>query len=185
MPSTNAGLAAVTLVLLAACGRAPDAPATIDLIAELATAERRAAGPVDEAVRAVDVSVEGGTEAAILLRAPARVTWALRVPDDAALTAAAAVLPGSGAGATLRVGISDDRYYEGLMTLPLDGRESDPVWQPVVIDLGKYAGWQWSLFYRPSERVWKLIVNADAVPGGTVALRRPVVTRSSRASPDR
>jgi hypothetical protein len=174
MPRTNVMRCAAVLALLAGCGRAHVAPAPIDLLAELPSAERRAAGNVDEAVRSASVPADDGAPA-LLLRAPARVTWSLRVPDAATLDAAAALMPGSGGGATLRVGISDDRYYEGLLTLPLiapaDG--AGPSWQPVAIDLGKYAGWQWSLFYRPSERTWKLIVNADATPGGTIALRSP------------
>jgi hypothetical protein len=112
------------------------------------------------------------------MRAPARVTWTLRFPDAAALMTAASIVPeadgSTGAGTTLRIGLSDDRYYEGIFKREF---APDPVWQPVVVDLSKYAGWQWSLFYRPSERRWKLIVNADATPGGTLALRAPVIRR--------
>lgn len=81
------------------------------------------------------------------------------------------------AGATARIGISDDRRYDQLAKVTLDASGTQSrAWQPVVIDLGAYSGWQWSLFYRPWERTWRLIFSADATPGGMIAWARPVIT---------
>jgi hypothetical protein len=157
-------------VVVSSCAATTDSPGPIDLLAALPAAERRAAGNVDEAVRVGQVFVDNGHEPALLLRAPARVTWTLRLPPRSALSASARLAANAdgsaGAGVTLRVGLSDDRFYEGVLSEPVGGE-----WRPVTADLGKYSGWQWSLFYRPSEIAWKLILNADATPGGTVALR--------------
>ena len=81
------------------------------------------------------------------------------------------------AGATARIGISDDRRYDQLakITLGASGTQSR-AWQSVVIDLGAYSGWQWSLFYRPWERTWRVIFSADGELGGHIAWARPVIT---------
>lgn len=69
------------------------------------------------------------------------------------------------AAARFRVGVSDDRIYEGLaavLSVPGSG------WTPIEADLSAYAGWKWSLFYQPERRSWRLVLSADAV-GGTPA----------------
>ena len=171
-----AGTTIATLAWAAACGVSPDAPATVDLIAALPTAERRAAGSVDEAVRTSRVEVAGVAASALLMRAPARVIWPLRIPPRSAFATSVAIVPATdsqvGSGVTLRIGVSDDRHYEGLLTLAV---KPDRGWQSVTVDLRRYAGWQWSLFYRPSEILWKFIVNVDATPGGTIAARAPAI----------
>jgi hypothetical protein len=78
-----------------------------------------------------------------------------------------------GGSATARIGISDDRRYEQLANIPLDAGAAR-AWQPVTIDLGGYSGWQWSLFYRPWERNWKIVFGADG-EGGRIAWARPVI----------
>lgn len=77
--------------------------------------------------------------------------------------------------ATARIGISDDRRYEQLANISLDGSARPRAWQTVSIDLGGYSGWQWSLFYRPWERTWRLIFSADGERGGHIAWARPIV----------
>ena len=164
------------LPALMSCRPAADRPA-IDLVAALPAAERRAAGIVADAIR-----VEHAADAApasLLLRAPARVTWTVRLPDSPSLTTMAALAPGPdgrvGDGVTIRIGLSDDRYYEDVLRLALTASAAPTAGQPIALDLRKYSGWQWSLFYRPASITWKLILNADATPGGTVALRNPSI----------
>lgn len=113
--------------------------------------------------------------------APARVIWSVRLPSRARLETAVALLAessgNSGAGVSARIGISDDRRYDQLAAITLDGSVAQSrAWRPVSIDLGRYSGWQWSLFYRPWERTWRLVFSADATPGGTIAWARPVIT---------
>ena len=114
-----AGTTIASLALAAACGVSPDAPVTVDLIAELPKAERRAAGRVEEAVRTGRVEVAGVAESALLMRAPARVIWPVRIPPRSAFATSVAIVPATesqvGSGVTLRIGVSDDRHYEGLL----------------------------------------------------------------------
>jgi hypothetical protein len=157
-------------LLAAACAR-DRAATTTDLLPLVGTAERRAGGNVEDAIRIA--APPGEREPALLLRAPARLTFTLQFPAHARLTTTASLLSSAEAlstGVTLRVGVSDDRRYDGVFDV--EGTHEP---QPLTIDLSRYGGWQWSLFYRPWETTWKLIINADAKPGGTVALRRPAI----------
>lgn len=153
----------------------------VDLMKTLPSAERRSTRPIDEAVRADLIGPPGDPRPSIVTATPARVIWSSRLPSRARLeTAVMLVDDGHGlrsAGATARIGISDDRRYDQLAKVTLDASGTQSrAWQPVVIDLGAYSGWQWSLFYRPWERTWRLIFSADATPGGTIAWARPVIT---------
>lgn len=176
----------VLLIVLAVASCKPGDRASIafvDLLDTLPSAERRAAREIDVAVRADLAGPAGDLRPSIVTEAPARVIFSTRLPSRARLeTAVALVGTGDGPpapGATARIGISDDRRYEGLATIPLDGAMlQSRAWQTVSIDLGAYSGWQWSLFYRPWERTWRLILSADAMPGGTIAWARPVVRGS-------
>jgi hypothetical protein len=59
-----------------------------------------------------------------------------------------------------RIGVSDDRIYEGLLEriLAPGGRS----WTELRVDLSAYAGWKWSLFYRPESMTWRVVLAADA-----------------------
>ena len=56
------------------------------------------------------------------------------------------------------IGIADERSYDelGATAVPLD---APPRWQRVSIDLSKYGGFRWSLFYRPRWKIWKVTFN--------------------------
>jgi hypothetical protein len=140
----------------------------------LPAAERRAALPVDTAIRVDIVGPAGDIRPSIVTQAPARVIWSTRLPSRARLETAV-VLADDGHGATARIGISDDRRYEELANIALDAAALPRTWRTVTIDLGAYSGWQWSLFYRPWERTWRLVFNADGPGGAHVAWARPMV----------
>jgi len=176
----------VLLIAFVAAGCTP-APSVeiVDLMKTLPSAERRATRPIDEAVRADLNGPEKDLRPAIITDAPARVIWSIRLPTRARLETAVTLIGESagqpGAGASARIGISDDRRYDQLAKITLDGSTAQSrAWQPISIDLGSYSGWQWSLFYRPWERTWRLIFSADATPGGTIAWARPVITGKRR-----
>ena len=156
-----------------ACGRGPS-PAPIDLTAALPSAEKRALGPPDEAIRATVVPRDHAEHAAIVTEAPARVLFPVRMPRRALLHTAISLVAGSGAGVTIRVGISDNRSYDELEKLLVSpaAAGADP-WHAIDVDLAAYSGWQWSLFYRPAHMTWRLVFNADATPGGRVAWLEP------------
>lgn len=180
----------VLLIALALCACRPAGPspggppiAYVDLLETLPSAERRARPPVDTAIRVDLVGPSGDLRPAIVTSTPARVTWSTRLPSRARLeTAILLADDGRGArsaSATARIGISDDRRYEQLANIPLDGAAQTRVWQTVTVDLGAYSGWQWSLFYRPWERTWRLIFSADGEPGGHLAWARPLIRPGS------
>lgn len=165
------------MILSSACGSSNLSP--IDLVSELRHAERRAARPIDEAVRLDRLTVDGRVEPVVITDAPARVIYQVRMPSRATFHARVALLPGEAGqprGAAIRVGLSDDRFYDELTRITLTPSDTTtPHWLSVDLDLGGYSGRQWSLFYRPSKITWKLILNADALPGGTIAWASPVI----------
>ena len=116
------------------------------------------------------------------MTAPARVTWTLQFPETAEVAARIAIVDAGhgGRGVTVRLGLSDNRaYYELLREpVPASAPGAPPVWRTMRTDLSEYSGWKWSLFYQPSRLKWRLIINADATPGGTVALTELAVKKA-------
>jgi hypothetical protein len=171
-------VAAVLIAGAASCARG-NTPIVIDLLAEVPRAERRAARPVDEAIRTMPIGSGADLRPAIVAAAPARVTFTMKLPPHPKLVTAVALVPdesgGIGAGVRARIGISD-RMYEQVFALDLTPPAAGSlVWHPVDVDLSAYHGWQWSLFYRPSNIAWRLIFNADPTPGGTLAWANPAI----------
>lgn len=129
-----------------------------------------------EVARVGEVADAGVPTPALLITAPARLTWPVRFGEHADLDASVALVPGaaaSTAGVTVRIGITDARTFDELWRLPLTAASGTGslAWQPIRIDLGAYFGWKFSLFYRPSRLNWNIVLGVDATPGGTVAWR--------------
>ena len=154
---------AVIGLVLSACRDSPRGSKSIDLMTIVGRAEVR---PSRDAVQATIVTVGGVSRRVLTATGAARVTWTLRIPARTSLHASVAVVPASGmesgSAAVFRVGIADDRIYEELMMRRVAPGEAagDRSWIPIEVDLGRYGGFQWSLFYRPGSRIWKLILNS-------------------------
>ncbi len=151
-------------------------PSPIELLREWDHAERRAAGNVDEAVRIDGVTIGGQTRMGIMMRAPARFIFPVRLPARARLDLALTLLADSAhpqPGVVVRVGISDSRYYNDIFKEKLTAVGES--WQPIRVDLSDYSGFKWSVFYHPSQIAWKLIINVDAAPGGIAVLGEPTI----------
>ena len=174
---SGAVLCAAAAVLAAACSGSP-APARIDLLAELPRAEKRAIKP-EIAIRTALVGPAGDPRLSLVTDTPARITWTLRLPSHAHLQTALRLVPDAngkiGDGIAARIGISDNRSYQGLLRVVID-KAATSGWQPVDVDLTEYSGWKFSLFYQPSRRDWRLVFGADAAPGGTIAWAQPLIT---------
>ena len=153
---------------LAACDANANRPSSIDLLVALPSAERRSAGDVDLSIYADVVSIGGSVREALVMQAPARSTWTFALPRRAVLSTSAALV--SGPGVTLRFGISNGRTYQSLEQV-----EVGADWRDVILDLRDYSEWKFSLFHQPLDVTWRLTINADATPGGIVALERPTV----------
>ncbi len=128
-----------------------------------------------EVARLGEVVDGGAAVPALVIAAPARLTWPIRLGEHADIDASVAFLPGEAAASSVivRIGISDERSYEELFRQSLAGAPGNTslVWHPVRADLRAYSGWKFSLFYQPSRITWNLIVAVDPAPGGSVAWR--------------
>lgn len=137
----------------------------VDLIDEFEGAEQRP-GP---GVRVPAYTIGGVTHPAIVMPLPSRITWRLPLPHDGVLRTFVARLdaaPSQAAGMPVRfrIGVADDRIYEGLTEITAMPGQSG--WMALETDLSAYAGWQWSLFYRPDRIIWNVVLAADALAGG-------------------
>jgi hypothetical protein len=136
----------------------------VDLIREFGHAEHRPPSGVRVAVH----TAGGITRPAIVVPVPSRVIWGLPLPRRATLRASLALEPVTSEltpfPVRFRVGISDDRVYEGLdaITIPPDRRG----WADLRVDLSSYGGWKWSLFYRPDRVTWRLVLAVDGPADG-------------------
>ena len=109
--------------------------------------------------------VDGVARPVIAAAVPSRLTIALPLPRHGifhALVALADGPPGEKAAPVrLRVGVSDHRIYEGVRELILT--PDTRTWIDLRADLSAYAGWKWSLFYRPDGITWRVVLAADAM----------------------
>ena len=172
MPRTLIPAFAIVLAALSAVGCRPRDAATrvrrVDLLTTVDRAEKRLRG---EPVATTLVTLDGETEPALDVPVISRIVWTVRMPDRAILRTAPGapqLAAAGGARALFRIGISDERSYDELLALEI-GLESAQGWKPVSIDLSKYSGFKWSLFYRPREKTWKVVFNTT-IQG----LQRPV-----------
>lgn len=151
----------VLLLLLGGC-RAPDASAPVvcvDFIKDFDRADKRPA-----AAFAISDHLAAGTRyPAILAAAPSRLTWVLPLPRHGLFRAK--VASAGPAPVRMRIGVSDSRIYEGLAEATVTPGSG---WSTLTADLSAYAGWKFSLFYRPEGQAWRVNLSADAI-GGTPA----------------
>lgn len=107
----------------------------------------------------------------IVVPVPSRIIWPLVLPRRGLWRAFVAAAPGRAdlpaEPVRLRVGISDHRIYAGLADIMLTPGTRQ--WTEFRTDLSTYAGWKWSLFYRPDRITWRLVLAADAT-GGSPAI---------------
>jgi hypothetical protein len=172
-------LCIAVLIAGAGCDRSSDAVPVrvVDLIDEVGLAEQR---PPEGHVAVTSYHAGGATRPAIVVPVPNRITWGLPLPHNGVLHTYAAVDDADGPGGTppppvrFRVGISDDRVYEGLTEITLTPEQRG--WIELRVDLSGFAGWKWSLFYRPDRKIWRLVLATDAIE------HRP--TRAAWGSPE-
>ena len=153
----------VVAILLCGCrSSTPFAPVrVVDLIREMDHADKRPAGGFAIALQHVD----GVARPAIVAQVPSRLTLALPLPRHGvfhAFVTLADAPPGAmAAPVRLRVGVSDHRIYEAVTDLIL--APGTRTWIDLRADLSAYAGWKWSLFYRPDRITWRVVLAADAI----------------------
>jgi hypothetical protein len=128
-------------------------------VRQFGAAEKR---PSESAFEIADHDAGGVSRASIVTAATSRLTWTLRLPARGAFHAQLHVRGDGLADETLgfRVGVADHRVYETLAQVSLSS--SNKGWTPISVDLSRYAGRKWSLFYRPDAQRWRLILSVDA-----------------------
>ncbi len=144
--------------------------------------------PRDASFGVTDVVHGDDVQSALIVPATSRITWEVAVPDRAVLRTGAA-LPADGwtdgVGEVLfRIGVADSRVYEELHQERIPaGPPSTRRWTPITVDLARYGGFKWSLFYRPRSIRWKVTFNAGVTGRGTpgasaerVLWMRPMIT---------
>jgi hypothetical protein len=109
----------------------------------------------------------GRSRASLFVPPESRLTFTLLIPHRARLQFQAAI-PDTDRDSSVafRVGISDDRIYRTLVERTITSADTAAIgWTPVVADLSFFAGRQLSLFFRPDERRWRIILGTHSVSG--------------------
>lgn len=152
------------VILCAACGHVDGNPVpVVNLIREFDRADKRP--PVGFEI--ADREIEGVARPSLVAPVPSRLTVPLPLPRRGVLLAFVALeppTPGAAAATVkLRVGVSDDRIYEQLADVVLTPDQRG--WTAIRADLSAYAGWKWSVFYRPERKIWRVVLATDPVNG--------------------
>lgn len=147
MKGNRAVLAAVVAVVLIAGGwwlfRKGSGPPGIDLIEQLPSAQRT---PAERSFNVTDVNLNGESHRAIEAQPASRITWKVRIPEDAWLRVNVGLKPeawtAEGDGVLFFVGVSDGRTFDKLFEQVVNpfNHPGDRKWIPVMVDLSSYAG---------------------------------------------
>ncbi len=174
----------VAAIVLTGCRYStPFAPVrAVDLIREFDRADKRPA----DGFAIGEHQIHGVAHPAIVAAVPSRLTLALPLPRHGVFHAFVALADGPAgtraAAVRLRVGVSDHRIYEGLTELILVPGER--TWMDLRADLSAYAGWKWSLFYRPDRVTWRVVLAADATDSvpATVLWASPEIVTDTKSA---
>lgn len=178
---------AVTIALaigVTACDRPSGAQVrVVDLMDRLSTAETRpVAGPFD----IQEVTCGGTPRPSLAVPPSSRAIWSTILPSRALLTAGLAVEGPPGSAVLFRVGISDDRIYEGLASITVRADDCSQGWTPVSVHLGDYSGVKFSLFYQPNDRTWRIVLATNSEEDAAVRAywAQPAVSSDASAAHD-
>jgi hypothetical protein len=149
MKGNRAALTAVVVLVLIVAGwllfKRSGGGEPVDLIATLEAAEKRPSTGIFEVL---ETDLNGEKKRAIFTVPTSRITWRLKVPDDAWLRVSLATKPETwekeGDGVLFRIGVSDGRTFEDLIIQHVDpyNNKGDRRWIPLNVDLSAYAGEQ-------------------------------------------
>lgn len=156
MKGNRAVLAAVVAIVLVLTGwwlfKRGSAGEAVDLLARYDEAVKR---PAPDTFQVKDVDLNGEVKKAIAVApgAGTRLTWKLRVPDDAWVGVSVGLQPEAwkqeGDGVLFRVGVSDGRAYEDLIKQHINpfANQGERKWIPMFVDLSAYAGEEVELIF--------------------------------------
>jgi hypothetical protein len=154
MKGNRAAIAAVVAVVLLLAGWVifgnRNSAARVDLIEQLAGAIKQ---PAAVTFPVSDVTINGETHKAIEATPPTRLTWKVRIPEDAWLRVHVGMKPetwaAEGDGALFYVVISDGRSDEKLFEQYVNPftNPGERKWIPVMVDLAQYAGEEMNIIF--------------------------------------
>jgi len=147
MKGNRAVITAIVVLVLIASGwwlfGRRGAGQTVDLIETFPQARK---DPAEGRFEIVDAALNGESKKAIFTQAPTRITWRVKVPDDAWLRVDVGMKPeaweAESDGGYFFVLVSDGRNSEQLFSQhvhPL-ANKADRKWMPAFVDLSAYAG---------------------------------------------
>lgn len=168
----------------AACAAPPeDRVRVVDVLERAAAAEKNPASGLFEVA---DFSCGHQPRTALGVPPESRVIWQLALPARGVLHTAVAVEGAPGSAVMFRVGISDDRIYEPLASIDVTADACGQGWTPLVVDLSRYAGRKFSLFYQPNRRQWRLVLGTNRRGGGPdrAYWARPAIETDTAAAKD-
>lgn len=149
MKGNRGVVAAILALVLLAAGwwlfRRGDAAEPINLLAQY-DAARKLPAPANFERKTAELSGESRDAIAVLPAPGTRLIYKVTVPEDAWLRLWVGVQPDAwkqeGDGVQFRIGVSDGRAYEPLVTQHLHpfANSGDRAWVPVMVDLSTYSG---------------------------------------------
>jgi hypothetical protein len=156
-----------SIVIVAACRHSGDGVPiqVVDLAREFDRAEKRPSA----GFKVTTYGADGVIRPSIVMPVPSRVTWAFPLPRRGQFRASVALADRANSAAAIRFrfGVSDHRIYEALAEHTVTA--AHPGWFSFSVDLSAYAGFKWSLFYRPDDVTWRVVLGADIAGEGAAA----------------
>lgn len=149
-------------MLAVGCQPPPNATSVpvVDLVRELDRAVKQPPNGFAIATHEKDDVVR----AAIAVTVPSRLTIPLALPRHGVLRASVTLETEDPAAAVrFRIGVSDHRIYEGVNAIVVTGDRRG--WVDLRANLSAYAGFKWSLFYRPDRVIWRVVMATELVQG--------------------
>ena len=154
MKGNRAVIAAIVVIALIAAGwwlfgRGGSGEA-VNLVEQFPQATK---APAEAKFEVIDQDLAGEKRKAIFAPAPTRVSWRVKVPDDAWLRVWVGMKPESwtteNVGTYFMVVISDGKTSEPLFTQHVHpfANQGDRKWIPVYVDLSAYAGEEMQLHF--------------------------------------
>jgi hypothetical protein len=147
MKGNRAVIAVVGVLVLIAAGwwlfGRSTVTGSVDLLEMFPQARKQ---PGDNVFQVVDATLNGETKRAIASEGPTRLTWRVRIPEDAWLRVDVAMKPEAwekeNEGAYFFVIVSDDQQSDQLFSQHVHpfANQADRKWMPAFIDLSAYAG---------------------------------------------
>jgi hypothetical protein len=136
----------------------------VDLLRQFEHAERR---PQHGHFEFREHTLGGISRATLLVPGESRIIWQTFVPHRGRLQVFVAFPAEASGSVAVRVGVSDNRIYNTVAETTI-ATANRTAWVPVDADVSLYAGRKWSLFYRPDETKWRIILGTHVL-AGTVA----------------